>query len=68
MTDKFYADSPDKDAEFAEYTICTEHGCVCYEKGQYFNPFLKIRYTPRPWWKFWTPKYTVIFEGQNNDQ
>ncbi|WP_166444430.1 hypothetical protein [Dyadobacter bucti] len=56
--DKFYADRPDKDAEPVGWFPSADW-------GQYFNPFLKVRYIPRPWWKFWAPKYTVTFEGNN---
>jgi len=62
MTDKFYADRPDKDAIFRAVDLIsyTTEG-----DDFYFNPFLQVRYTPRPWWKFWAPKYTVTFEGEN---
>lgn len=72
MTDKFYADRPDKGAHkvlIVKQSYCNQ---ICdfefYQSytGEYFNPFLKVRYTPRKWWKFWAPKFTVTFEGDSN--
>lgn len=71
MTHKFYADRPDNGAEPVlekRSSYCNQMCDFDYweaETGEYYNPFLKVRYTPRQWWKFWAPKYTVTFEGDS---
>lgn len=67
MDGKFYADRPDKDAKKVPLNYPQEWYPLTELMREYYNPFLKVRYIPRPWWKFWAPKYEVRFEGQDNE-